>query len=269
MLSVGVNLSRLTERVLGPGIRRTDVFLVGYPKSGMTWMEFLLTYALFEKTFDDCVTFVTINDYIPNLAHIAPDDPLTLWHYRKRPAPRIFFTHTPYDPRLTHGKIIYMVRDARDVLVSYYHYHRLSKAGFNLTMRAFLLLDDYYPCRWDEHVRGWILDRDTRNTVVVHYRELKADAAGTLARVLKFIGAPFTFADIDRAVEMSKFQRMREVEEKKSPARVEGGDPNEFFVRKGKVEGWREELGEEEVRIIESRYGETMRQVGYPPVYVD
>jgi hypothetical protein len=256
-------VTKFIERVFGTGIRPSDVFLVGYPKSGMTWMEFLLSHAVFEKRVGDWVTFRTINDYVPNLAGVGPGDALLLWPYYSRPKPRIFFTHTPFDARLANGKIIYMLRDPRDSLVSYYHYHKREEKNFHLQLGEFLRSEKIYPGHWDDHVRGWVLDHREllSNIIVVRYEELRRDTSTVLSQVLDFIGISFTETDIRHAIEMSSFDRMRELE-MKYPTGPKA-DSSERFVRKGKVGNWIEELSKADVLFIEQRYGEIMRQEGY------
>ena len=255
-------VKRGLEWVLGTGIRSTDVFVVGYPRSGNTWMQFLLTHALLEKRDGDWVTLKTLRDYIPNLNHIGPGDAMFLGKYMLRAKPRMFFTHSPFDIRIAQAKIIYVLRDPRDVLVSYFHFHRRKYRDFALETGDFLSLEAYSPCRWDEHVAGWLLDHQVSRMNIVRYEDLRSDPAKVLSEVLMFVGLPYSEVDLQRAVDESSFERTRELDRKYTLQSVQG-DSSEYHARRGKVGGWVDELDSTALDIITSQYGTVACQVGY------
>ena len=88
-----------------------DVFLVSYPRSGSTWLRFLIGNLAYPA---DPVNFLNVDSRIPDI-YLLPDRVL-----RRYPRPRILKSHEPFDPR--YSKIIYIVRDPRDLVVSLYHY---------------------------------------------------------------------------------------------------------------------------------------------------
>src|SRR6266566_2478113 len=88
-----------------------DTFLVSFPRSGNTWTRFLVCNLV---NPDDPVTFVGIESRIPEIYDV-PDRIL-----RRFPRPRIIKSHESFDPR--YRKVIYIVRDPRDVAVSYYEF---------------------------------------------------------------------------------------------------------------------------------------------------
>src|ERR1700679_2893267 len=100
-----------------------DVFLVSFPKSGNTWTRFLVANLVFPEQRAD---FGNIHDLVP--------DPgaTTKRRLHNMPRPRIIKSHECFDPR--YPRVIYIVRDPRDVAVSQYHYHRKCKR-----------IDDDYP----------------------------------------------------------------------------------------------------------------------------
>src|ERR1035438_7495975 len=88
-----------------------DTFLVSYPKSGNTWVRFLLANLIHPN---ETVGFANINRLLP-----APGV-LSKRFLKKLPRPRIMKSHEPFDVRFR--KVIYLVRDPRDVAVSEYHF---------------------------------------------------------------------------------------------------------------------------------------------------
>ena len=107
-------LGRVSGSAAGRGLTvyGDDVFLVSYPRSGNTWMRFLL-YALLHG--DAPSSFANVDHAIPGIYRHADR---TL---RRLPKPRILKSHEYFDPR--YNRVIYLVRDPRDVLLSYYRYH--------------------------------------------------------------------------------------------------------------------------------------------------
>jgi len=126
--------------------------------------------------------------------------------------------------------------------------------------------DNHYPCQWDEHVAGWLLNGLNAHLCLVRYEEMHKDTPGVLKRVLDFAGLSYTEADIGRAVEASRFERMRSAEEQYGIPQPEVlTHTDERFVRQGKIGGYRNELDVESIRIIDEKYGAIMRIVGYEP----
>jgi len=128
-----------TKRAFGlkpPGRNLTvfpdDTFLVSYPKSGNTWARFLIANLLRPQ---ESVGFANIHDIIPGIDVVPHRDMLRV------PRPRIIKSHQYFDPR--YRRIIYIVRDPRDVALSEYHSQRKSKR-----------IGDQHPI--EEFVRGFL-----------------------------------------------------------------------------------------------------------------
>src|ERR1700730_13661355 len=99
-----------------------DTFIVSYPKSGNTWTRFLIGNLM----YPDAVDFSNINRLVADPEDLSKRD---LKGLRR---PRILKTHQPFDPR--YKKVICIVRDPRDVVLSEYH--------FDIKRRA---IDEEFP----------------------------------------------------------------------------------------------------------------------------
>lgn len=88
-----------------------DTFLVSYPKSGNTWVRFLV--ANFVHAEQD-VTLLGADRLIPNV------DGESRKYFKQMPQPRVIKSHYPFHP--SYKRVIYVVRDPRDVVVSQYHF---------------------------------------------------------------------------------------------------------------------------------------------------
>jgi len=255
---------RLFQRHLRP----TDVFLVGHPKSGNTWLAYMLGIAMQKNFANRRITLGTVQEFLPafhaNDKAIASCDQL--------PSPRIFRNETPLYPEL-YPKTIYIMRDPRSVLVSYYH-HALHDTGENeWTLDAFVDEMLTYGCikrlepeleRWDRHVTSWI-DRSKQQQVkFVKYEDMKRDRRQVLEEVIEFVGIACNEKEIALAVEEGSFENMRKNEQ------IYGAEPYSgtkgergYYMRNGKIDGWKQELTPELAKRIEREFADTMRKVGY------
>ena len=99
-------------RRLAPGrdaaVYPDDVFLVSYPKSGNTWMRFLVGNLVFPN---DPITFANVERRVPSIYGMSGRK------LRLVPRPRYIKSHEPFHSK--YQNVIYVVRDPRDVAVSY------------------------------------------------------------------------------------------------------------------------------------------------------
>ncbi len=115
-----------------------DVFLTSYPRSGNTWMRFLVGNLLHQEK---PVTFLNMEGLVPDMYKHSDR---TLRHL---PRPRILKSHECFDPR--YRRIIYIVRDPRDVVVSNYHWEMKKRSmghGINLAGRR---PPGLFPVSWE------------------------------------------------------------------------------------------------------------------------
>jgi len=260
----------LQRRRFVASVRPSDLFVVTYPKSGTVWLNFLLANALHADPSEP-LDLESYHKYVANINRLYFEHK-SLESFASRADPRVFWVHARYDAAFP--AVIYVMRDPRDALVSYWHWKRMNDTAFRPTLREFVLSDDHWPCRWDEHVASWLLEHRHPRLLTVRYEELHRDTAGVLRRVLEFIEAFRDEETIQRAVTASSFERMKSLEDElrsrgkafgvteKSAA---GPDLQERFVRRGKVGTSKKELDEECLRLIEQKYGSVMRKVGYLP----
>lgn len=248
-------------------IRPSDVFIVAYPRSGTTWMRFLLANLLNPGKREE-INLTNFGNYIPDINLKFNKRPL--WMYRYIPNPRFFSIHIQYHPRLP--KVVYIVRDPRDVLVSYFHFKRVSNPDFNLCLRDFVssfMLDEHqYRGQWDVHVMGWFTaaERIPSRILLIRYEDMQQDTGLILKKVVDFAGLKYSKNQIQEAVEASTFERMTRIEERHGidNPQVANGRKDERVIRRGKVGAWREELLDGTcVSMTESKYGEVMKLFGY------
>lgn len=238
-----------------------DVFLVSYMKSGNTWLRFLvgnLTHP------NEPVTFANIENLVPSVYGL-PDRVL-----RRTPKPRYLKSHEPFHAE--YGRVIYIVRDPRDLAVSYY-YHvlkaRLLRRGSAIDEFIPQFLADWprlYHAPWPDHVMGWLAMKPSRRGfLLLRYEDLLQDTKRELEKVAHFLEIGASEDQLARAVELSSVENMRSSEkrdaEKWSTTRRTRSDV--AFVRAARSGQWAEVLSTESVAKIEAAWGPVMQALGY------
>jgi alcohol sulfotransferase len=92
----------------------------------------------------------------------------------------------------------------------------------------------------------------------VRYEDLRAEPEVHLERVLEFLGAAPSAAEIAEAVAFASFDNMKQLEESAAfgsgDRRIvpgEASNPDSFKVRRGKVGGYRDYLSDEEAAVLD------------------
>ena len=237
-----------------------DTFLVSYPKSGNTWTRFLVANLL---RAEEPVTFANIESIVPDNVKN------TRRELARIPRPRIVKSHEYFDCR--YKKVIYIVRDPRDIVVSYYHYHlktRVIEDGFSLeqSVGRFLRGEVDAYASWNENVLSWLATRgDSPNFLLLRYEDMMADPVTELRKIAAFLGLERSEEQLARAIERSSADRMRELEKKEADVWINTKKTRKDipFVRTAKSGGWKESLPADLVLQIESAWGDTMQKLGY------
>ena len=259
-------------------LRRADLVVVSFGKSGRTWLRVMLS------------RFYQVRHGLPERMLIGFDN----LHRRCREIPRIFFTHDNYlkdytghrDSKVDYRgrRVVLLVRHPADVAVSQYFQWR-----YRMRPRK-KLLNDYPPhgaelgvAEFLRHpgaglpkivgfLNAWAPELESgRDVLLVRYEDLRASAEQELARILEFAGTAGTAEQVAEAVRYAAFENMRKLEEKRtfwlSGGRMvpkDRSNPDSFKVRRGKVGGFRDYLDEKEARAVENWLEEQLSPVfGY------
>jgi len=237
-----------------------DVFIVSYPKSGNTWTRFLIGNLIHPQS---PVDFSNINLIIPD------PEGLSKRQLARMPRPRYIKSHQYFDPR--YPKIIYVVRDPRDVALSQYHFHRKRKllqdgASVEQFVSRFVAGKTSPYASWGENVASWMATRSDRpGFLLLRYEDMVVNTTRELAEVAHFLGIQASKERLAQAVARSSAHEMRKLEEKQALLWSSTKETRQDvpFVRAAKPGGWKTELPEISVREIEGAWAGLMKSLGY------
>jgi hypothetical protein len=210
----------------------TDIFVVSFPKSGTTWMQRIL-----HELLRPGVGFQHLNEvqgyYDREVVALGGQ------RFGRLPSPRIFKSHLPSSLVPLGPRIVYMIRDVRDVAVSLFH-HLQDFEGRTVKMEQFLdefLQHGFGVPRWDQHVVGWL--SAPRPILVISYEGLLSDTVATIRQVATFFGLDNALERAQQAAVACSFAEMKRAEHQYIP---HAPRPGGRFFRKGRTGSWQEEL---------------------------
>ena len=228
-----------------------DIFLVGFPKSGNTWMQNLVAGVLFGMD----TNFLT-----DKLAQLLVPNVHGFGYYKRVSDFTCFKSH--FLPRPEYRRVVYIVRDGRDAMASYYHMNNaVSESPVSLADMV-ISGTGVFPCKWYEHVKQWLANPYNAELIVIRYEDLHEQPLLELKKFCEFAGIERSDDVLQRSIQGNRFERMQAKE-------LEFGWDNanwnkdEKFIRKGKVGSFREELPVELINSFEEESEDQLLAFGY------
>jgi estrone sulfotransferase len=242
-----------------------DTFIVSYPRSGNTWTRFLIANLVFPS---ESVSFTNIERLIPDTSSQSNRA------LKRTPRPRIIKSHQYFDPR--YRRVLYIVRDPRDLVLSYYNFQRkYRQIADDYPLADYV--DDFVEGRlisadwgtWGENVASWIYTRQNHSGfLLLRYEDMKSDTDQQLRRIAAFLGLQPTPERLKQAIDASSSDRMREMERTQSDQWVATKKHRKDipFVGTATSGRWQSDLPHALVLKIESTWGNLISALGYPSV---
>uniref|UniRef100_A0A6I8PH68 Sulfotransferase n=1 Tax=Ornithorhynchus anatinus TaxID=9258 RepID=A0A6I8PH68_ORNAN len=239
----------------------TDVLIATYPKSGTTWMQEILTL-IFSKGSLELAHTIPSWARAPWLEHIFFNELMA----KMNPTfPRIFSTHLPSHilaPALKKSKVtvLYVARHPKDVLVSFYHFHKIAKflpdlGNFDDFLDQFLKGKVHFGS-WFTHVQGWMDLREEVNINLITYEDLSREPRRTIQRLCDILGCQLQSQEEDMILKNCTFSAMSQnsmanysLVSNKILDQTKGK-----FLRKGKIGDWREHFSPEQNKKFNTIY---------------
>jgi len=234
------------------GLRKSDVLLASFPKSGNTWVRFFFRNLIeVQAGRTELTDHPTLDRDMPELGH---SNLLERWPHAT--VPRIVKTHKRRWPIFGGRRAILLTRDPRDVMVSFYYFEggkrRPRTEG---TFSEFLHHPRFGLRAWFEHTSSWLAS----DPAWVTYEGLKEDDVAEFTRLAGSLEIDVDAEAIREAAARSSFEAIRGLENKKK--HKPGKYKKDFqFTRSGKRGGWKELFGPEDLAYfaeLQAQFGIT------------
>jgi estrone sulfotransferase len=234
-------------------IRPDDAYLISYPRSGSTWLRYIL--AQIHPDFPLAAA--------PSIDHVIP---AVAAHAKG--GYRLIKSHDLYTPLFP--RVVYLLRDGRAATRSSYDYARGDRPDAPGAFLRYLRSptgsqEDYYalraqwPSRWHEHVESWLRPSSTP-ILLVRYERMRQDPMPEVLRVLDFLGWPVPTEAVEAAVENASIERMRAVE---ASGRLGSGHRGLYKVGQGTIEVRADLFPPEALDCFTAYAGPTLHRMGY------
>lgn len=173
------------------------------------------------------------------------------------PSPRLLKTHLPFNllPRTlaSHQRIVYVLRNPKDVAVSYYYFYRslTELSNFTGSWSEFLNMfrSGYVTYGdWARQVRSWWQQRKLPNVLLISYEAMKHDLAAAVRKIATFLDRDLSDAKVQAIVEHTTFSAMRD---NPSTNFTNIASIKLPFMRKGEVGDWKRHFTVEQSELFD------------------
>ncbi|XP_003514277.3 bile salt sulfotransferase 1 isoform X1 [Cricetulus griseus] len=244
-----------------------DIIILAYPKSGTNWL-IQIVCLIQTKGNPEWVQSVPTWKRSPWIESNGGFQNLT-----NKERPYQISSHLPFHlfPRTffsSKAKMIYVIRNPRDVLVSGYYYWSKTKFAKNpesLTTYFEWFLKGNVPYgSWFEHTRGWLSMRKCENFLLLSYEDMKKDTRRTIEKICDFLGKKLEPDELDMVLHYSSFQAMKENKMSNySLLKKEIVADGFVFLRKGTTGDWKNHFTVAQAEAFDKVFQEKM--AGFPP----
>uniref|UniRef100_A0A8C0X1P7 Sulfotransferase n=1 Tax=Castor canadensis TaxID=51338 RepID=A0A8C0X1P7_CASCN len=218
----------------------TDVLLVTFPKSGEKLNLIFCEGNLWPIRH--------LPNWIraPRIEHISFSSLLAQWDTTRPPLLTTHLCAKALAPALMKSKtrVVYMARNPKDVLVSFYHFQRIANflpdpSSFQDFMDEFLEGTVFYGS-WFDHMKGWLSLQKNLNMLLMTYEEMHQEPRGTIQKLSDFLQHPLGPEEKDLIMRHCSFSFMSGVVNYSLVSKEIMDQNRGKFLRKGVVGNWKE-----------------------------
>lgn len=219
--------------------RDDDILVCAYPKSGTHWLWEVVCMLKQQKAerIDAIKEWNMIEGMQQTLFDSMPSPRILNTH--------IYFRHLPKDFKNRKCKILYMLRNPKDVAVSFYNHHvKVLEYEYSGSWEHYLtryLKGDIDYGSWFDYILDWekVMEDNPEYPIhTLHYENMKQDSISEILRLAKFLEVEAS-EDLVKAIDdLCSFDKMKK-EKNKHEDLNEWKDKEPGMYRKGQVGDWK------------------------------
>ncbi|XP_028308202.1 cytosolic sulfotransferase 1-like [Gouania willdenowi] len=250
--------------------RPDDILIATYPKAGTTWVSNILDLLYFGHMSADRQKTIPIYNRVPFLESSLPTmDSGKELADKLQTSPRLIKTHLPvlFVPKSfweQNCRIVYVARNAKDNVVSFFHFDRMNllhpdPKDWSSFLQRFMEGKMVFGS-WYDHVNGWWQKKQTYEKL--HYmlfEDMIEDTGREIDKLCSFLGVSPSAEEKEKITGVVQFDEM-----KKNPmANYSTCAAMDFkispFMRKGKVGDWKNHFTVAQNEVFEEVYQKKMK----------
>uniref|UniRef100_A0A3P9I587 Sulfotransferase n=1 Tax=Oryzias latipes TaxID=8090 RepID=A0A3P9I587_ORYLA len=250
--------------------RPDDILIASYPKAGNTWVSYILDLLYFSHVSPDRQEVVPLHERVPFLEFYMPGFPSGVDELNQSTTvPRIIKTHLPVQFLSKsfweqNSKIVYVARNAKDSVVSFFHFDRMNKAqpepgDWSSYLKRFMDGKMVFGS-WYEHVKGWWEKQKSHpNILYLFYEDLIENTEEELDKLCSFLGLSPSSESKKQVMEKALFDNMKNNKMANGSADAVLDFKISPFMRKGKVGDWKNHFTVQQNEEFSEDYDKKMK----------
>ncbi len=196
------NFLHAIEIIKHQRFRSSDIFIVEFPKSGITFFSFIVSSLLAKKQgLTIRPSFFNISQFVIDIYAANHNN------YNSLISQRFIKSHE-YNKQ-EYFLVIYLLRNPLDVMVSYYNFLMdTQENNFKLTFSEFIRHKEMGIQAWKTHIHGWLDQNTSQRIIVIKYEDLVHNPEPVLMDLGQLLGYDFPQSDIHAALENASLANM-------------------------------------------------------------
>ena len=218
--------------------------ITSFPKSGNTWMRFIIYNLFFNDQNIPTTNSNEINRLVPDFHRFKNNKFIFDSELKDK---EIFLkTHSSYHQmkKLPIGKVIIIIRNPFDVLVSLFNFYQISEDKKNEMLDFFCenktlpFLKNARLPDWQQHIESWV--NSEMDYHIVKYSNLIDDFKNQIKNLCNFLNFEITDKKIDFLEKITSFETLKKLEISEKEKNIKGffsgamaGKENNFMNKGG------------------------------------
>ena len=239
--------------------------ITSYPKSGNTWIRFIIYDLFFNYNSSENTSSFIINKFVPDFHNIYKDNQIII--SKELIGKKIFIkSHFSYKQmkKIPIEKVIILIRNPIDVLSSLINYYEYDRNQINDLVIYFsknhtipFLKKLNFPS-WSEHFKSW--EKSETNFLLINYSNLLNDFDNQIIKISNFFEIILSKKKIKFINKNINFDKLKNIEEKEIKENRDGfflenmKGKKTKFMNKGKNKKYFDTFDKNQINLLNNTF---------------